>query len=387
LGVNARQNINQRKGFAMIERRLLAIWGGILIAICIWFGGAAHANVFEVRDVAVDVTANTAAQAREAALADGEAMAFRRLLERLTLSEDHGVLPALKPGEISDYVSDFSISNEKTSAVRYLAQLHFRFKPAAVRGLLQGAGLQFAETPSKPVLVLPVYQPASGLVLWEDPNPWREAWSSRQSSGGLLHVALPLGDLTDIGALSVQQAVRGEVAALGKLANRYKAGDTVVAYARVGLNPDGAGRRADVSITRFSPQHEPETNLLAISQEEGEIVGDMLIRAADSVADQLEDQWKRENLLVGGEAGVTAITVPITGLGDWLDVQKRLKKVAVVRQVETVLMSLDEVRVNLHYVGAAAQLQTALRQTDMTLVREDNEWVLYPTGGVPGSNQ
>ena len=371
----------------MIERRLLAIWGGILVAACIWLGGVAHANVFEVRDVAVDVTANTAAEAREAALADGEAMAFRRLLERLTLSEDHGVLPALKPGEISDYVIDFSISNEKTSAVRYLAQLHFRFKPAAVRELLLDAGLQFAETPSKPVLMLPVYQPASGLVLWEDPNPWREAWSRRHSVDGLLHVALPLGDLSDISALSVQQAVRGEVAALSKLANRYKAGDTVVAYARVGLNPDGAGRRTDVSITRFSPQHEPETNLLAITQEEGESVADMLIRAADSVADQLEDQWKRENLLVGGEAGVTAITVPITGLGDWLDVQKRLKKVAVVRQVETVLLSLDEVRVNLHYVGAASQLQTALRQTDMTLVREENEWVLYPTGGVPGSNQ
>ena len=371
----------------MIERRLMGIWGCVVVAAGILFGGAALANVFEVRDVSVDVTAQTAALAREAALADGEAMAFRRLLERLTLSEDHGVLPALKPGEVSDYVSDFSVSNEKTSAVRYLAQLHFRFKPAAVRELLQSAGLQFAETPSKPVLVLPVYQPASGLVLWEDPNPWREAWSTRQSGSGLLHVALPLGDLTDIGSLSVQQAVRGEVAALGKLASRYKAGDTVVAYARVGLNPDGAGRRADVSITRFSPQHEPETSLLAINQEQGETEEDMLIRAADNVVDRLEDQWKRENLLVGGEAGVTAITVPITGLGDWLDVQKRLKTVAVVRQVETVLMSLDEVRVNLHFVGVAAQLQTALRQTDLTLVREDNEWVLYPTSGVPGSNQ
>jgi hypothetical protein len=378
-------NINKHKGFAMIPRRLfgLMVWA-VMITGALDVSGA-RADVFEVRDVAVDVTAKTAAAAREAALADGEAMAFRRLLERLTLSEDHTQLPQLAPAETAEYVSDFSVSGEKTSAVRYLARLHFRFKAQDVRELLRGAGLQFAETPSKPVLVLPVYQPASGLVLWEDPNPWREAWSRRESRGGLVQLALPLGDLGDINALSVQQAVRGEVAALGKLAERYKAGDTVVAYARVGLNPGGAGQRIDVSMTRFSPHRDPETNLLAVEQESGESAEDLLIRGADAIADLLEDTWKRENLLIGGEAGVTAVTVPITGLGDWIDVQKRLKGVAVVRQVETVLMSLDEVRVNLHYVGASEQLQTALGQSDLALVREESEWVLYPAGAAQGT--
>ncbi len=369
----------------MIPRRLFSLMAWVVAVIGMLLVSGARANVFEVRDVAVDVTAETAASAREAALADGEAMAFRRLLERLTLSEDHGQLPQLAPAEITEYVSDFSVSGEKTSAVRYLARLHFRFKPAEIRDLLRGAGLQFAETPSKPVLVLPVYQPASGLVLWEDPNPWRDAWSRRQSGGGLVHLALPLGDLGDINALSVQQAVRGEVAALGKLAERYKAGDTVVAYARVGLNPGGAGQRIDVSMTRFSPHRDPETNLLAVEQEQGETAEDLLIRGADAIADLLEDTWKRENLLIGGEAGVTAVTIPITGLGDWIDVRKRLKGVAVVRQIETVLMSLDEVRVNLHYVGASEQLQTALGQSDLALVREEQEWVLYPAGAVQGS--
>lgn len=390
-GATTRLNINQHKGFAMTARRPLrmvakALSYALSVAVLV-FCFNARANVFEVRDVAVDVTAKTAAAAREAALADGEATAFRRLLERLTLSEDHDRLPQFGPGEISPYVSDFAVSGEKTSAVRYLARLHFRFKPEEVRELLRDAGVQFAETPSKPVLILPVYQPASGLVLWEDPNPWRDAWNQRQSGGGLVRLVLPLGDLGDINALSVQQAVRGEVAALGKLAERYRAGDTVVAYARVGLIPGASGQRVDVSMTRFSPQHEPETHLLAVEQEQDESTEDLLIRATNGIADQLEDSWKRENLLVGGEAGVTAITVPITGLGDWVDVRKRLAGVAVVRRVEPVLMSLDEVRVNLHYVGATAQLQTALGQSDLALVREESEWVLYPAGALPGRQQ
>ena len=371
----------------MVRRRLFGVMFILGLGIGSWSGDVLADGVFEVRDVAVDVTAKTAAQAREQAHAEGEARAFRQLLERLTLSEDHANLPAFEPGEIAAFVNDFSVSDEKTSAVRYLARLHFRFKPDAVRNLLRDNGLQFAETPSKPVLLLAVYQSAGGLVLWDDPNPWRDAWNQLRGAGGLVNLALPLGDLTDIRLVKVQQAVRGEVEALGQLANRYRAGDTVVAYARSGLNPDGAGQRADISITRFSPHQEPQTNLLALDQAEGEDLGALLVRAADAVAADLEDSWKRENLLVGGEAGVAAVTVPITGLGDWLGVQKRLKSVAVVRDIETVLMSLDEVRVNLHYVGAAAQLQTALGQSDLALVREDNEWVLYPSGVAPASGR
>ncbi len=371
----------------MAGRRSLGVILIIFMTLAAMPGAGARADVFEVREVAVDVTAKTAAEARERAITQGQAAAFRRLLERLTLSTDHANLPVFEPGEVTGFVKDFSISDEKTSAVRYLARLHFRFKADDIRRLLRDAGLQFAETPSKPVLVLPVFQSAAGLVLWEDPNPWREAWNRRQAAGGLVTLALPLGDLSDISAVNVQQAVRGEVDALGKLATRYHAGDTVVAYARLGLNPDGQGQRVDVSVTRFSPQHEPDTRLLALDQADGEDAQGLLRRGADAVAAGLEDQWKRDNLLVGGEAGVAAVTVPITSLADWLGVQKRLMAVAVVRDIETVLMSLDEVRVNLHYVGAAQQLQTALGQSDLSLVREDNEWVLYPAGVAPGTSR
>jgi hypothetical protein len=371
----------------MAGRRLIGV---IIILVAALASGpvlAAGADVFEVRDIAVDVTAKTAAAAREQAISQGQQAAFRRLLERLTLSTDHGNLPQFEAGEITPFVNDFSISDEKTSAVRYLAKLHFRFKADDIRKLLRNAGLQFAETPSKPVLVLPVFQSAGGLVLWEDPNPWRDAWNRRQSGSGLVTLALPLGDLTDISAVNVQQAVRGEVDALGKLATRYHAGDSVVVYARLGLNPEGQGQRVDVSATRFSPHHEPDTKLMALDQQGQETVEALLKRAADSVGASLEDQWKRDNLLTGGESGVAAVTVPITGLADWLRVQKKLKSVAVVRSIETVLMSLDEVRVNLHYVGAAQQLQTALGQSDLSLVREENEWVLYPAGTVPATKR
>lgn len=341
------------------------------------------ASVFEVRDVVVDATAKTAAKAREAALAEGETKAFRQLLERLTLSNDHGRLPKMSPGEVAGYIGDFSISDEKISAVRYMAQLHFRFKPIEVRKLLRKTGIRFAETVSKPVLILPVFQPASGLVLWEESNPWWEAWNERKMVHRLVPVVLPQGDPRDIDTLSIKQVLGGEVEALSKLAERYNAGDTLVVYARVGLDPNGSGaRRVDISMTRFSISSEPEILRFTLIQNEGETVEDLLLHGANAVIGRLEDPWKRVNLIVGGDADIIAITVPITGLEDWLDLQKQLKSVAVVRGVTIVLISLDEIKVNLNFVGTYSQLLMALQQSDLTVVTEENERVLYPIAAV-----
>ena len=341
---------------------------------------SAWANVFELHGVPVDVTADNAAQARRQALARGQDEAFRRLLERLTLKEDAEKLP--EPGSlvVTEFVSDFSVSNEKTSTVRYLADLSVRFKAAPVRSLLRELGIPFAETTSKPILILPVFQGLAGVLLWEDANTWREAWNLRRGGSGLVRIALPLADLADISALHVQHAVSGDVDRLTVLAERYGAGDTVVSYARIGQDPKSGDRRLEISNTRYSSRQEPVTDLVALPLTSSENVEALMLRAVDAVAAKLEEDWKYENLLDHDGEWVSAVTVPIASLRDWLNVKKRLGSVSVIRRMEMVLISLDEVRINLHHVGAPEQLQTALGQTDLTMVREDDEWLLYPAG-------
>ncbi|MEK9725340.1 MAG: DUF2066 domain-containing protein, partial [Rhodospirillaceae bacterium] len=294
--------------------------------------------------------------------------------------EDAARLPEPGSVDVTDYVRDFAVSDEKTSAVRYLAKLNVRFKAGPVRELLRSQGIRFAETVSKPVLMQQVFQDSTGPLRREEANVWRRAWNLRRADDGLVRLALPLADIS---ALNVEQAVRGDVDRLTGLAVRYNAGDTIVSFARLGLAPDTGLQRVEVSSTRFSSRHEPVTDLISVPQETGESEPELLLRAADAVAMRLEEDWKIENLLVHDGQGVSAVTVPISSLKDWLDVKRRLGNVSVVRRLDLVLLSLDEVRINLHYVGAPEQLQTALGQADLALVREDDEWVLYPAGVVP----
>ena len=82
-----------------------------LLAMAIAFPSIVEAatDLFEVKGVKVDVTAKTAAAAREQALAEGEAKAFRLLIDRLTLPADRGLLPELTRHEISSLVKEFSV--------------------------------------------------------------------------------------------------------------------------------------------------------------------------------------------------------------------------------------------------------------------------------------
>jgi hypothetical protein len=75
-----------------------------------------------------------------------------------------------------------------------------------------------------------------------------------------------------------------------------------------------------------------------------------------------------------------AITIPITGLKDWLEVRDQLTKVGIIRKSDVVLLSRDQVRVNIHFVGDAEQLTTALEQANLSLQQENGEWIVMPIG-------
>ena len=100
-------------------------------------------------------------------------------------------------------------------------------------------------------------------------------------------------------------------------------------------------------------------------------------RAALAVGKDIENKWKHDNLLKLNRLNVAAIAIPITGIKHWLLIQSRLNGVALIRNLDLVLLALDEARVNLHYVGEPEQLRVALGQADLAMVQEDGEWIIY----------
>lgn len=314
----------------------------------------AQGDLFTVQKVAVDATAANAGQAREAAVAEGQRLAYRRLVERLVPAEDAGRLaPPPEPG-LSALVQDFEITAERRSATRWIGELTVRFRPAALRAHLTQAGVLFSELRSRPVVVVPVWQGEQGAVLWDAGNPWRDAWGAASDGDGLVPVVLPLGDLEDLTAVNAERALAGAPEGLAALAARYGAGEALVAVAR----PAGEGFAA--SVRRHGGGEAAGFEVSAASL-------DALVGRTQRL---LEESWKSAGIVRDGTPQALPVAIPVASLGEWLSIRQNLSRLPLVKELKVVSVSPALLRVDLTVVGDAAQLDRALAQVQLRLGEE-----------------
>lgn len=344
---------------------------GVLLAglLVVGFGAAplgASSDVFTVRGIEVDVTAETAAAARETALAEGHVLAFGRLLARLLPRNQLTRVRQFKSSEIVQFVQDFEVADERRSDVRYLASLTFRFKPGPLRAMLRQDGLLYAETRSKPVLVLPVYGAAGEAALWDETNSWWSAWAGRRPGDWLVPLRMPLGDLGDISTIDAEQTLAGDSERLSRLAARYGTEDIVITQAVLRGDPEAGQAVLQVGTSRLGVQGH-QTIIENYRQEPGEMLDDVFARAADAVDSALQESWKQRNLLRSGTEQTISATVPVRGLDDLLEVKRRLRGVAPVLRSELLSLSRDKSEFEITFVGDERQLVLAMAQIDLVL--------------------
>ncbi|MEX0921249.1 MAG: DUF2066 domain-containing protein [Rhodovibrionaceae bacterium] len=369
--------IRRRGGTNSLHFALLAAL--VLAAGLAGPAAAQEAGVYVVSGVKVDATADTVTQARSQAMAQGQSKAFDLLMQRLVPSQDLPRVPAIGSNEVDSLVTDFSVANERTSDVRYLADMTVRFQPDAVRSFLQRAGIDYAETQARPIVVLPLYKDADGWRLWDSPNPWHEAWLKGRHSNDLVPLEAPLGDIDDVIAVDAEAALAGDSSALQAIAGRYDAAEVLIARAQVSGDPaviDIEGQRMLGDGGQVSDQ---------VTQAEGEDLADALVRATDRLAAAMQGDWKAQNVLrFGSESQLTA-DVPIQSLNEWMDIRSRLQSLPQIRRVDIVYMTRGQVRVNLTYLGDQQALSQVLAQRNLSLTPESQgKWSLgFASGAAP----
>jgi len=373
----------------MLLRRWPAQRGAMLLlgALCALSAPAAaqsRFDVFTIAPVRVDVTAASASAARDQALIEGERRALQMLIERLTLAAGRSRLPQPNSAQLSDLVQGFEVANERRSGVRYIADYTFHFRPDSVRQLLGQAGIAFAETPSKPLVVLAVLLDGDRAALWDDPNPWRDAWARAKLPPGLVPLVIPLGEIADVAAIDTDAALHGDDARLRSLSQRYDGDDVLVTAATVSQS---ATRSLDVVTSRYTPGNPASRQTWSNSATANPTESDtaMMTRALADTMARVEEAWKVANILDLRQSGTLTVRVAAGSLRDWVVVRDRLTGIPAVRSSQ--LMSIDRggARVEIRYVGDPAQLRLALAQRDLELSGNDPDWVLRQrgSGGAP----
>jgi hypothetical protein len=374
----------------------------IVVAILATAAAAQETDPFSAK-VTVDATADSAAKARDIARADGQRRALNIIAEHLAAGGAPPKVPKLDDKAITDLVANFEVSNEKMSAVHYSAEYIFHFRPGETRKLLGnpgpaanakpgdatanpagGAVAAAASPPAKATLVVPLYQADGPVRLWEEPNPWREAWDQHPPATGALHLVVPLGDAGDVAAIDADKARAGDAAAITAIARHNGADEVLVPQASL-QGPADKPTGIDLNVRRYRGGQLVDTHTETLVAKPGEGGDALLTRAVAAIGAGVAGGWKKEaGPRLEQEGSLTAV-LPISGLEDWVTARDRIAAMPVVKKVNLVALSLQEATIEISYTGSVDQLKTALSSLGLTLERGDAAWRL--TRAEPGPRQ
>ncbi|MBP2294414.1 DUF2066 domain-containing protein [Azospirillum rugosum] len=328
---------------------------------------ALAADGYTVQGVKVDVSAANANAARDQAIREAQVKAWAEMYKRLVPNAT--TAPKVSDNDLARLVQGFEIDDEKVSATRYLGSITVRFRPNAVRDMLGGAAQQYVEPPARPFVVLPVTVTDGRPVLWEDRTAWREAWEGRPAGGTLVPLVVPDGELSDISAIGVNEALAGTPEALARIAQRYNAAGVIVAKTELPSGGPDLGRPLTVEVTRYAPDGSKDQQAVNVKADVSDRTADFLGRAVTFVTAAVDESWRRENTMPTGPEQSTLVRVPLSSLTDWVETRKRLGGVQGITRTDVVSLSRYEAVVALTHRGDVERLRQQMARRDLGLSR------------------
>ncbi|MCV6599708.1 MAG: DUF2066 domain-containing protein [Alphaproteobacteria bacterium] len=340
------------------------------ILLCITFNQAIAGNeVFSVKNIDVDVTDISSAIAKEKAIASARDSAFKKLLSRLTLltPEEQSKLNIID-SDINSIISDFYISNEKSSDVRYKGSFHFNFNPKKTSSFLNQRNIAFTSIKSSPVLVIPVWvKNIAGedqTLLWEENNLWKQAWQKFYSDSFLVPHKLPIGDLTDLYQISKEEVMSGSIENIKNILSRYEVKDIVVTVAKIEDN------NLRVYINRYG-LNGISSNSSILVDGENKTYGEVLTEAIEKVNNELSLSWKEQTITKGDERNFIDAEINISSIEELNRIKDALKEITIINEFKENILRIDSAIIDIYYQGRFFDLKLALSQKGLIAEKTD----------------
>lgn len=279
----------------------------------------------------------------------------------------------IKDEEIGDLISKVQMLKEIKTKTVYRAKMTYFFNRAKVDAFIT-ARTKHLDVPHilpKTTLLIPVMEQADGkLLLWEDHQPWRKAWSQHIAE---LPVILPLGDFEDRRLLSAAQVREIDHEKLDQLLKKYHCSTCVFAQANLKTVQDDE-ENAEFFLKTVGSETEPMSpiNLKADTKE---ALFEQAIEGFQEEIDRIAgvNTHQTENPLM-----MTAfrVRVPYSNPGEYYKIEDCLKKVSLIKDIETESVALNETKLKLFCFGDKETLGKALAEQALILQEDQNNLTL-----------
>jgi len=320
----------------------------------------AQSPVYSVKDLPIDKTAPSAAEATNQGRAEARVIGARRLIDRLTLPEDRSAArQPIDAATVSPSYRSVQSQGEKSSSVaggiRATGFVTWSYREAEVRAYLDSLGVPYVDSQAGLAMVVPVA--AAGV----DPAQWGAQWTATvngQIAGKSDDTVLTpyIGSIESWNRRPAWSEVQEEL-------TRVRADHGVIAEAYQ-QGPQYYVRLVDMRTNIPTPD-------IGVA---GPFVS--LQSAQAGAVTELERAWKAASIVRGSGATNLTLVAAFNDIQEWVKIRKGLETSRLVRQLNIESLSTVGADISFAYSGRPDQLAADLRSKGVDLSGSEGSWML-----------
>ncbi len=317
------------------------------------------ANEHYAVEISVDVTDASAAEAQKRAMSEANRAAVLAVAKKITTSEGVGRFAAMNDDQLMNFIKEVSVINEKSSAVRYMANLRVVLNEDILVQYMKERDIPLMNRINEKVLIVPIFREFSSDVpqLWESSNMWKQAWDNFSSIGGVNLVVIPSSGAN----YAIMDGKKAEVMdgeALDKLLRINNADDVYVLDAVY----DGIE-----GLIVHAKSYEGDN--FSVRVEGARSLGmELFAKAVENVRKELENRVSKKNMDKAETENVVVMLFSYAQLSEWVKAENDLKQINLISKLEVQAMGNNKVQFKLSYVGDMDKLLQQLKANSYRLV-------------------
>lgn len=352
-----------------------------ILLVLLFLALSVAASVAHAEEVTVEVraTGETALAARSNGLKQAQTQALLKALAARFPDKAADMAARVGPDKAGTLVKNFTVVKESRTAREYTAEIRYEFDGSKLDRLVAEERGLVPEIDSRALLIVPVWQDGTRLMLWEAGNPWREVISRVALEEGRGLLLIPFGDPHDASVLDKAAMLSGERKALVALAERYGTKNLVIAQARnvsedgkpphirVLLRQPGAGKAEDLVTLEYAAEPSTETEAA------------LLVRSAQEMARRLVESTAEYSLFADDEANklrARVVRAEFRHNREWMQLKRAFEGLPNVQYMEIGAVSPSFAQLTFYFRGSDAMIRQALLTRGIDVQDSREYWIV-----------
>ncbi len=340
-------------------------------------------DLYLISNIKIDTTSESSIKAKEEGTNIAVREAFNKLLSRLSVMSDrYNLTEEISKVDPMNLVQEIIINSEKTSTVRYIADINIKFKKEEIDKFLREHDVSIIQTTSKPVLIVPTYKdsPYAPARLWED-NPWLNLWQENGSNNKIVPIYVPLGDINDMQEITLPGIASNKFDMIENIKTRYSVKDVFICEAEVSYDIN----KIKIHLNKVTSESFEDLDInINIMRTPSEDLNSALKKGILKISEELENSWKQNKIIDFTTDKEIIVMVPFKDLHQWGEISQKIQNNSLIKNYQLEAMRKDLAQIKIRFSGEINDLSSSLKLQDLVLGTGNNVYIIKDKGYVSG---